>query len=111
MKLSSVFLGAALMTGAMMGPGAYYRYQDHNEYVRARVTGKVEAEDEPIRSARPYIIYTNKGKFDTYESSNGADLQIGAFYEFNLRGAKFQMWPPSYTRSIKSARLIDGPKP
>ena len=109
MRLKDVFLGAALMAGALTGPGAYYGLQSHSEDVRTRVTGKVEMAPDPDPAHRAYFIYTDKGKFDTQDMSSGAQIQPGAFYQFNVKGARFQYWPPSYSRSIQTARKIDGP--
>ena len=113
MKLSGIFLGAALVTGTLMAPAALYKFTDYPETVRARVTGKVEASEDPDASKRPYFIYPNKGKFDTFNEVpgvKGADIKEGAFYEFNLKSANIQLWPPSYSRSIKSAKLVEGPR-
>lgn len=106
MKLSSVFLGVALAWGGLAGPGLYYQLQDQPETVRAKVLGKVEVVDDPVHSYRRYDVYTTQGKFNTYKMLNGDQLREGASYEFNLRGGKSTFWPPSYSRTITSAKPI-----
>jgi hypothetical protein len=107
MGLRHVFWGAALVAGAMMGPGAYYMAQE-NEIVRTRVTGKVQADPKAEYPGQKYFIYTNQGKFDTYAISGGGSIREGCVYDFNLKSARFQLWPPSYSRSIKSFRPAPG---
>jgi hypothetical protein len=101
MNLKAVFLGAAVAYGAMMAPGAYYMTQS-NDIVRTRVTGKVMADAKDEFPGQKYIIYTNQGKFDTYGVEGGKDIKEGCVYDFNLKSARFQVWPPGYTRSITS---------
>ncbi|TAL37407.1 MAG: hypothetical protein EPN97_05020 [Alphaproteobacteria bacterium] len=99
MSLRSVFLGAALVAGAMVGPGVYHMTQG-NEIVRTRVTGKVMADANAEFPGQKYFIYTNQGKFDTFGAVGGADIKEGCVYDFNLKSARLQAWPPSYSRSI-----------
>lgn len=107
MGLRHVFWGAALVGGALMAPGAYYMTQE-NEIVRTRVTGKVQADADAEYPGRKYFIYTNQGKFDTYAVSNGGAIREGCVYDFNLKSARLQWWPPSYSRSIKSYKHVPG---
>jgi hypothetical protein len=107
MSLKAVFLGAALLGGAMMAPGGYYMTQP-NEIVRTRVTGKVEADTKAEFPGQKYFIYTNQGKFDTYGVENGKDITPGCVYDFNLKSARLTVWPPGYTRSIQSFKPVDG---
>lgn len=110
MSLRSVFLGAALVTGAMMAPGAYYMTQP-NDIVRTRVTGKVEADTKAEFPGQKYFIYTNQGKFDTYGVEGGASIREGCVYDFNLKSARITIWPPGYTRSIQSFKPVGDCKP
>lgn len=109
MKLSSIFLGAAMLWAGLAGPGAYYQLQDQPETIRAKVEGKVEVVDDPVHSYRRYDIYTNQGVFNTNHMLNGDQIQPGAAYEFNLRGGQMKFWPPGYTRSIQSVKQIQPP--
>ncbi|MEZ0226225.1 MAG: hypothetical protein ACAH83_16840 [Alphaproteobacteria bacterium] len=99
MSIRSAFLGAALVAGALVGPGAYYMTQG-NDIVRTRVTGKVMADADAEFPGQKYFIYTNQGKFDTYGVEGGANIKEGCVYDFNLKSARLQAWPPSYSRSI-----------
>lgn len=107
MSLKSVFLGAALVTGALMGPGAYYMTQP-NDIVRTRVTGKVMADAKAEFPGQKYFIYTNQGKFDTYGVEGGDSIREGCVYDFNLKSARLQLWPPGYSRSIAGYKPVDG---
>ncbi len=108
MSLKAVFLGAALAMGAMMAPGGYYMTQP-NEIVRTRVTGKVEADTKAEFPGQKYIIHTSQGqRFDTYGIEGGKNIQEGCVYDFNVKSARIQIWPPGYTRSIQSYKPVDG---
>ena len=106
MKLSSIFLGAALVWGGIAGPGVYYQMQDAPETVRAKDTVKVEVVDDPVHSYRRYEVHTTAGTFNTYKMLNGDQIRTGASYEFNLQGARTTFWPPGYTRSITGVKPI-----
>lgn len=107
MSLRSVFLGAALVAGALVGPGAYYMTQG-NDIVRTRVTGKVMADANAEFPGQKYYIYTNQGKFDTFGVEGGASITEGCVYDFNLKSARLQAWPPSYSRSIIGYKPVPG---
>lgn len=107
MSLKAVFLGAALVVGGMMAPGAYYMTQS-NDIVRTRVTGKVMADAKAEFPGQKYFIFTNQGKFDTYGVEGGKDIKEGCVYDFNLKSARIQVWPPGYTRSITSYKPAPG---
>ncbi len=109
MRLSGIFLGAALMYGSLAGPGVYYQMQNESQDVRARVTGKVEVVEDINPAYRRYEITTTQGKFNTYHMQNGNQIQLGASYEFNLRGSKMSYWPPSWSRNITSVKPIAPP--
>ena len=107
MSLKAVFLGAALVVGGMMAPGAYYMTQS-NDIVRTRVTGKVMADAKAEFPGQKYFIYTNQGKFDTYGVDGGKDIREGCVYDFNVKSARLEVWPPGYTRSIVSFKPAPG---
>jgi hypothetical protein len=107
MSLKSVFLGAALMAGAMMAPGGYYMTQP-NEIVRTRVTGKVQADAKAEFPGQKYVIFTNQGRFDTYGVEGGKDITPGCVYDFNVKSARVTVWPPGYTRSITGFKPAPG---
>lgn len=104
MSLKHMFYGAALLVGAQMGPGFYYMTQE-TDIVRATVEGKVQADSDTPYAGRKYMIYTDQGKFDTFGMRGGSRLKEGCTYDFNLKGARLQTWPPSYSRSISSVSL------
>jgi hypothetical protein len=110
MSLRSVFLGAALVVGGMMAPGAFYMTQP-NEIVTTRVTGKVMADAKDEFPGQKYIIYTNQGRFDTYGAEGGKDIKEGCVYDFNVKSARIHVWPPGYTRSIVSFKPSGDCKP
>lgn len=102
----SVF-GAAVLAGALVGPGAYYMTQQ-NEVVRAKVTGKVQADANTKYPGLKYFIHTdNAGKLDTFSLRNARQLKENCIYDFNLKGARFQAWPPSYSRSIVGVTRVN----
>ncbi|MDI1228190.1 MAG: hypothetical protein PSY14_10950 [bacterium] len=104
MKLSSVFLGAALVWGGLAGPGIYHEVKDQPETVRAKVTGIVEVDrDLPSQHTE---IHTTSGTFNTYKNLDGTPIVKGVTYDFNLQGAHIKPWPPSYTRDITGVRLV-----
>ncbi len=105
MKLSSIFLGAALVWGGMAGPGAYYELKDEPEAVRAKVTGIVET-TRSTDGARSQEIHTTAGTFNTYNNLDGTPIVKGLTYDFNLKGAHIQPWPASYTRDIVGVHLV-----
>lgn len=105
MSLKHVFYGAVLLAGAQMGPGLYYMTQE-TDIVRARVEGKVRADADTPYAGRKYMIHTDQGKFDTFGISGGGSLKEDCIYDFNLKGARLQAWPPSYSRSIKAVTPV-----
>jgi hypothetical protein len=107
MSLKSVFLGAAVAYGALVAPGVYHMTQG-NEIMRTRVTGKVMADANAEFPGQKYYIYTNQGKFDTFGAVGGADIKEGCVYDFNLKSARLQAWPPSYSRSIIGYKPVPG---
>lgn len=109
MKLSAIFLGAAMVWCGLAGPGIYHQLQDESAEVRAKVLGKVEIVDDPVHSYRRYEIHTTAGKFNTLKMLNGDQIQEGASYTFNLRGGSWSVWPPSSSRSIESVKKIAPP--
>lgn len=110
MGLVSNVFGAAVLAGALAGPGAYYMFQQQNEYVTAKVTGRVQADTDSKYPGEKYFIYTdNSSKLDTFSLAEGASLREGCRYRFNLKGARIQTWPPSYSRSIVRAEKISCP--
>lgn len=109
MNLSSAFWGAAGLATALAGPGAYYMTQP-SEVVRARVTGRQQADTHNRYGSQKYFIYTDEaGKLDTFALSNGSALKENCVYAFNLKGARLQPWPVSYSRSITGYSLISCP--
>lgn len=108
MSLRSVFLGVALAGAALTGPGIYHMTQG-NDIVRTRVTGKVIADANAEFPGQKYYIYTNQGKFDTFGVEGGANIREGCVYDFNLKSARLQAWPPSYSRSIIGYKPVMGP--
>ena len=105
MSLRAVFLGAAVLYGGMMAPGAYYMTQS-NDIVRTRVTGTQMADTKSEFPGQKYYIYTNQGKFDTYGVEGGKDIKAGCVYDFNVKSARLEVWPPGYTRSIVSYKPV-----
>jgi hypothetical protein len=108
MGLRHAFYGAAILAGALMGPGVYHMTQP-NDIVTTRVTGKVEADTDKEYPGRKYVLHTKEGKFDTYGVHGGADIRPGCTYEFNLKGARLEFWPPGYTRSVQSFKHVPTP--
>lgn len=108
MGLRHAFYGAAILAGALMGPGVYYMTQP-NEIVTTRVTGKVEADTDKEYPGRKWVIHSKEGTFDTFGVSGGNAIQVGCTYEFNLKGARLDFWPPSYTRSVQSFKHVPTP--
>lgn len=108
MGLRHAFYGAAILAGALMGPGVYYMTQP-NEIVTTRVTGKVEADTDKEYPGRKWVIHSKEGTFDTYGVSGGNSIQVGCTYEFNVKGARLDFWPPSYTRSVQSFKHVPTP--
>lgn len=103
MKLSSIFLGAAIMWGGLAGPGVYHAVKDEPQTVRATVTGVVDVQETAI-SARHTEVHTTQGTFNTYKNLDGTPIIKGVTYDFNLQGAHIGVWPPSYTRDITGVR-------
>lgn len=108
MGLRHAFYGAAILAGALVGPGVYHMTQP-NEIVTTRVQGKVEADTDKEYPGRKYVLHTKEGKFDTYGVHGGADIRPGCTYEFNLKGARLEAWPPGYTRSVQSFKHVPTP--
>lgn len=109
MALRHVFLGVALAAGSLTAPGLYYMAQE-NDIVRAQVNGVVRADDDKKFPGRKYFIHTQEhGKLDTFAIPNGFNLREGCLYDFNLKSARFQMWPPSYSRSIIGYKHVPTP--
>lgn len=108
MGLRHAFYGAAILAGALMGPGVYHMTQP-NEIVTTRVTGKVEADTDKEYPGRKFVVTTKEGRFDTYGVHGGNSIQPGCTYEFNLKGVRLDFWPPSYTRSIQSFKHVPTP--
>ncbi|HYD18968.1 MAG TPA: hypothetical protein VEF76_10860 [Patescibacteria group bacterium] len=104
MKLSSIFLGAALVWGGMTGPGIYHEVKQDSETVRATVTGIVET--QPNGGKQSLEIHTTAGTFNTYQNLDGTPIVKGLTYDFNLQGAHIQPWPATYTRDIKGVHLV-----
>lgn len=104
MKLSSVFLGAAMVWGGMTAPGVYHAVQNAPETVRAEVTGVVEVERANGTSA--YEVHTTAGTFNTWKNLDGTPIVKGLTYDFNLQGADVTFWPPDYTRNITDVHLV-----
>jgi hypothetical protein len=104
MKLSSVFLGAALVWGGMAGPGIYHEVKNEPETVRAKVTGIVEV-DKGLPSEHNEI-HTTAGTFNTYKNMDGTPIVKGLTYDFNLQGAHITPWPAGYTRDITGVRVV-----
>ena len=92
--------GASVLAGALIGPGVYQMTQQ-NEIVRAKVTGRAQADAKSQYHGLQYFIYTDvAGKLDTASISYGRYLKENCVYDFNLKGARIQPWPLSYSRSI-----------
>ena len=109
MGLRHAFYGALILGGALVGPGAYYMTQP-NEIVTTRVTGKVEADTDKEYPGRQYIIHTKgEGRLDTRGVPGGSEIRPGCTYEFNLKGARLEYWPPGYTRSVQSFKHYPTP--
>lgn len=104
MKLSSVFLGAAMVWGGITAPGIYHAAQNAPETVRAEVTGLVELERANGGSA--YEVHTTAGTFNTWKNMDGTPIVKGLTYDFNLQGADVTFWPPGYSRNITGAHLV-----
>ena len=102
MKLSSIFLGAALVFGAGTGPGIYHEFKDESQTVRATVTGVVDVPKTTFQAAHTEI-HTTQGVFNTYKMAPGLPIVKGVSYDFNLQGAHITPWPPTYTRDITRA--------
>lgn len=105
MKLSSIFLGAAMVWGGLAGPGVYYQVQNTGETVRAQVTGIVEVPATQT-SARHAEIHTTAGTFNTWKNLDNTPIVKGLTYDFNLKGADIDVWPPGYTRNITGVHLV-----
>lgn len=108
MGLRHAFYGAAILAGAIVGPGVYHMTQP-NEIVTTRVIGKTEADTDKEYPGRKWVIQTKEGNFDTKGVSGGGSIQIGCTYEFNLNGARINYWPLGYTRSVQSFRHVPTP--
>jgi hypothetical protein len=103
MKLSSIFLGAAIVWGGAVGPGVYHEIKNTPETVRAEVTGVVETGTKGLHHAE---IHTTAGTFNTYNNLDGTPIVKGLTYDFNLQGAHITPWPPTYTRDITGVHLV-----
>lgn len=108
MGLRHAFYGAAILAGAIVGPGVYHMTQP-NEIVTTRVIGKTEADTDKEYPGRKWVIQTKEGNFDTKGVSGGGSIQIGCTYEFNLKGARVNYWPLGYTRSVQSFKHVPTP--
>ncbi len=107
--VANLFLGAAVVGGAQIGPGFYYVVQD-NEIVRAKVTGRQMADAKSQYHGLKYFIHTDvEGKLNTASISSGKSLQEGCVYDFNLKSARLEIWPPAYSRNITSYTLVSCP--
>ena len=110
MSLKGICAGIALVFGVSAGPGLYYMTQEP-EIVRAKVTGKVQADADATYPGQKYFIYTKEGKFDTFATSKGDDLKEGCVYDFNLKGARFQWQDISYSRSVAGVKIVPSASP
>ncbi|MEZ0261130.1 MAG: hypothetical protein ACAH80_08980 [Alphaproteobacteria bacterium] len=108
MGLRHAFYGAAILAGAIVGPGVYHMTQP-NEIVTTRVIGKTEADTDKEYPGRKWVIQTKEGNFDTKGVSGGGDIRIGCTYEFNLNGARINYWPLGYTRSVQNFKHVPTP--
>jgi len=108
MGFRHAFYGAAILAGAIVGPGVYHMTQP-NEIVTTRVIGKTEADTDKEYPGRKWVIQTREGNFDTKGVSGGGDIRIGCTYEFNLNGARVNYWPLGYTRSVQSFKHVPTP--
>lgn len=105
MKLSSIFLGAAMVWGGLTGPGIYHEFKNELQTVQAQVTGVVDV-DKTIFAAKHTEIHTTAGTFNTLNNTGNTPIIKGLTYDFNLQGAHIGTWPPSYTRDITRAHLV-----
>ena len=110
MSLKGICTGIALVFGVSAGPGFYYMTQE-NEIVRAKVTGKVQADADAAFPGQKYFIYTKEGKFDTFATGKGDSLKEGCVYDFNLKGARFQWKDISYSRSVMDVKPVPSASP
>ena len=76
--------------------------------VVVRLGGKVIADTDKEFPGQKYFIHTRQGKFDTYAIEGGGSIKEGCVYDFNLKSAHLQLWPPSYSRSISSYKPVPG---
>lgn len=105
MKLSSIFLGAAMVWGGLAGPGIYHAVKDDATTVQAQVTGVVDVPKTPFAAAHTEV-HTTQGTFNTYKNLDGTPIIKGLTYDFNLQGAHITLWQPGYTRDITGVHMV-----
>ncbi len=105
MKLSSIFLGAAIMWGAAAGPGVYHEIKNEQKTVQAQVTGVVDVPGNVFTKAHTEV-HTTAGVFNTVNNTDRTPIIKGLLYDFNLQGAHITPWAPTYTRDITSVHLV-----
>lgn len=102
--LSSLFSTAVIATAAV----GVCQLTQQNEIVRAKVTGRVQADADSKYPGLKYLVYTDNTllRLDTFSTQAGRELQEGCIYDFNLKGMRLQVKPPGLSRSIVSATKI-----
>jgi hypothetical protein len=111
--VSKAFGMMAFGTGVLVAPGLFHMTQQQNEYVTAKVTGRVQAFPDQKHASDRYFIFTDSTpKLDTLSLRDGSFIKEGCLMKFNLRGAKIQLfqWPPSYSRSVIGAEALSCPQ-
>lgn len=102
--LSSLF-STAVVAAATIG---VCQMTLQNEIVRAKVTGRVQADTDSKYPGLKYFVHTDNTmmRLDTFSTQNGREFQEGCTYDFNLKGMRIQPWPVGISRSIVSATKI-----
>lgn len=108
MNWRSFFIGAATVPAVLTAPAFYYATQESETFV-ARVEGRTQAHDPKFYRGPRHLVFTDRGTLDDF-GRPGLSLREGCSYQFNVKGARVHVWPPSYSRTIKSARPVHCPK-
>jgi len=110
--VTGVLLVGALLTGRGLAQAV-----SGARVVEKRIDGMAEIYNGSKAEDRPHYIFTEPkdftdqafggSKFNTAALKKEEDkaLKPGCTYEFTLSGTTLELWPPSYSRDIVSAKL------